>query len=88
MHDDIKNERESRIDRLNDLDDMLSQNADLTSKFLDNFERDASNEADKFMSDLESEMDNRFAHQDKLLGNMSQFITRFQQTLKIFGKDV
>ena len=62
MHDDIKNERESRIDRLNDLDDMLSQNADLTSKFLDNFERDASNEADKFMSDLESEMDNRFAH--------------------------
>ena len=70
MHDDIKNERESRIDRLNDLDDMLSQNADLTSKFLDNFERDASNEADKFMSDLESEMDNRFAHQDKLLGNI------------------
>ena len=69
-------------------DDMLSQNADLASKFLDNFERNASNEADKFMGDLETEMDNRFNHQDKLLGNMSQFITRFQQTLKIFGKDV
>ena len=78
MHDDISNERESRIERLNDLDDMLSQNADLTSKFLDNFERNASNEADKFMSDLENEMDSRFAHQDKLLGNMSQFVTRFQ----------
>ena len=40
------------------------------------------------MEDLESEMSNRFAHQDKLLLNMSQFVTRFQQTLKIFGKDV
>ena len=40
------------------------------------------------MDDLESEMGNRFSHQDKLLGNMSQFVTRFQQTLKIFGKDV
>jgi len=40
------------------------------------------------MGDLESEMSNRFEHQDKLLGNMSQFVTRFQQTLKIFGKDV
>ena len=88
MHEDIRNERESRKEKLMDLDDMLSQNADLTSKFLDNFERDASNEADRFMEDLENEMDSRFAHQDKLLGNMSQFITRFQQTLKIFGKDV
>ena len=40
------------------------------------------------MNDLEGEMANRFAHQDKLLLNMSQFVTRFQQTLKIFGKDV
>jgi len=40
------------------------------------------------MADLEGEMTNRFDHQDKLLGNMSQFIGRFQQTLKIFGKDV
>ena len=88
MHEDIRNERESRKERLGDLDDMLSQNADLASKFLDNFENNASNEADKFMGDLETEMDNRFNHQDKLLGNMSQFITRFQQTLKIFGKDV
>ena len=88
MHEDIRNERESRKEKLGDLDDMLSQNADLASKFLDNFEKNASNEADKFMGDLETEMDNRFNHQDKLLGNMSQFVTRFQQTLKIFGKDV
>ena len=60
----------------------------MTSTFLENFEQQASSEADRFMDDLEGEMSNRFNHQDKLLGNMSQFVTRFQQTLKIFGKDV
>lgn len=60
----------------------------MTSDRLENFEQQASGEADRFMDDLESEMSNRFTHQDKLLGNMSQFVTRFQQTLKIFGKDV
>ena len=67
---------------------MLTQSTDLTSHFLEDFERQATSKADEFMEDLEGEMDNRFSHQDKLLGNMSQFITRFQQTLKIFGKDV
>lgn len=67
---------------------MLTQSSDMTSDRLENFEKQASDEADKFMGDLESEMGNRFNHQDKLLGNMSQFVTRFQQTLKIFGKDV
>ena len=88
MHTDIENEKASRKQRLQDLDDMLSQDTDLTNKFLNKFENDAQKEADGFMDDLENEMDCRFKHQDKLLGNMSQFLTRFQQTLKIFGKDV
>ena len=40
------------------------------------------------MSDLEGELGNRFESQDRLLANMSTFVSRFQQTLKIFGKDV
>ena len=88
MHTDIQNEKASRKKRLGDLDDMLTQSTDMTNMFLENFEQQASTEADTFMEDLESEMSNRFAHQDKLLQNMSQFVTRFQQTLKIFGKDV
>lgn len=88
MHSDIRSEKASRKKRLQDLDEMLTQDTDLTNKFLLNFERDATAEADRLMTDLEGEMDSRFEHQDKLLGNMSQFIGRFQQTLKIFGKDV
>ena len=41
---------------------MLTQSTDLTSKFLDNFESQASGEADQFMEDLEGEMSNRFNH--------------------------
>ena len=88
MHTDIQNEKKSRKERLGDLDDMLTQSTDMTNHFLENFEKQASTEADTFMDDLDSEMNNRFNHQDKLLGNMSQFVSRFQQTLKIFGKDV
>ena len=50
----------------------------MTNQFLENFEQQASTEADTFMDDLEGEMSNRFAHQDKVLGNMSQFVSRFQ----------
>ena len=56
---------------MGDLDDMLTQDTDLTNKFLNNFESQASNEAHTFMSDLESELKNRFESQDRLLGNMS-----------------
>jgi len=78
MHADIENEKASRKQRLQDLDDMLTQDTDLTNKFLDNFEKNAGDEADNFMSDLEGEMSNRFEHQDSLIGNMSQFVGRFQ----------
>ena len=77
MHADIQNETKSRKERLGDLDDVLTQSTDMTSTFLENFEKQASKEADKFMDDLESEMSNRFEHQDQLLANMSQFVTRF-----------
>lgn len=44
------------------MDDFLTQDTDLTTKFLEKFEKDATAEADKFMDDLEVEMDNRFEH--------------------------
>ena len=88
MHNDIKNENRLRKERLGELSDFLKQDTDLTNKFLDNFEKQAQQEADKFMDDLDKELENRFEHQEKVLGNMSQFVGKFQQTLKIFGKDV
>jgi hypothetical protein len=73
---------------MGDLDDFLTQDTNLTTKFLEKFERDATTEADKFMTDLENEMTSRFNHQNTILDNMSRFVGKFQATLKIFGKDV
>ena len=88
MYADIEEEKRLRKKRLGDLDDMLTQDTDLTNKFLNNFEKQGSDEATRFMVDLEAELTNRFEHQDRTLANMSTFVSRFQQTLKIFGKDV
>lgn len=47
---------------MGDLDDFLTQDTDLTTKFLEQFEKNATKEATKFMDDLEREMDSRFNH--------------------------
>ena len=62
MYADIEEEKRLRKKRLNDLNDMLTQDTDLTNKFLNNFESQGSNEATKFMDDLESELKSRFEH--------------------------
>ena len=77
-----------REERMTDLDDQLTQDTMLTNKFLDNFEANATFAAHSFLTDLETELDNRFKHQDKILENMSTLVGRFQQLLKVLGKDV
>jgi len=77
-----------REERMTDLDDQLTQDTMLTNKFLDNFETNATHSANTFLTDLETELDNRFKHQDNILDNMSTLVGRFQQLLKVLGKDV
>jgi hypothetical protein len=51
-----------REERMTDLDDQLTQDTMLTNKFLDNFEANATHAANTFLTDLETELDNRFKH--------------------------
>ena len=88
MQNDIKKESVLRQQKMGDLDDMLTQDTDMTTKFLEKFSADATAEAEKFMDDLGQEMASRFDHQNTILDNMSRFVGKFQETLKIFGKDV
>lgn len=88
MMDSIKNEEKMRKERMQELEDFINQDTELTTKFLDKFERDATEGARIFLTDLERELTNRFEHQDNMLNNMSRFVGKFQETLKIFGKDV
>lgn len=88
MQNDITQESIQRQEKMQDLEDFLSQDTELTTKFLETFEKNAMKEADMFMDDLEKEMVSRFDHQNNMLDNMSKFVGKFQETLKIFGKDV
>ena len=65
----------------------MTQDTDLTNKFLDNFENNATNTAHTFLTDLETELTNRFDHQDSILRDMSTLVGKFQETLKVLGKD-
>ena len=62
MQNDIKKESLNRQEKMGDLDDFLTQDTTLTTKFLENFEANATKEAEKFMDDLEREMNSRFDH--------------------------
>ena len=45
---------------MQDLDDQMTQDTELCNKFLDNFENNATEAANNFMTDLETELNNRF----------------------------
>ena len=87
MQDDITNETKMRKTRMTDLDDQMTQDTNICRGFLDKFERNATETAVSFMSDLDTELDNRFKHQDQILANMSNLVGKFQETLKVLGKD-
>jgi hypothetical protein len=53
---------------------------------------DTQNKSDNDLKVLKDEiyieMENRFAHQNQIIDNISNFLKIFQDTLKIMGKDV
>ena len=57
------------------------------NEWIDNFQRTARNEFNKASTDIEKEMDNRFAHQDEVVLDIKHFISTFQKTLKAVGTD-
>lgn len=87
MMNDIDKEHQMRQERMQDLDDQMTQDTSLTNLFLDNFSAKATKTATETMGDLEKELENRFTHQDKILGDMSVLVGKFQETLKVLGKD-
>ena len=48
----------------------------------------SNNDLKVLKDDIYMEMENRFAHQNQIIDNISNFLKTFQDTLKIMGKDV
>ena len=48
----------------------------------------SNNDLKVLKDEIYMEMENRFAHQNQIIDNISNFLKTFQDTLKIMGKDV
>ena len=84
----LRQEQELRKETMNDLSEMLNQELSLQVKFVDNFENEATTTFKNTTGNLEQELKNRLKHQDTVVDDLAKFVGRFQDTLKVVGKDV
>jgi len=88
LSETLNKEKTERTLKQNELKDTFKQDLALNKKFVDQFQKDMTEKNDKMRSSVEGEITQRFAHQDEIINNLSIFITKFQETLKVVGKDV
>ena len=88
QHNVIKQEKQERTERLNDIYDMLIQEVQLQNKFFNDFEERTKRLFDKTIEDIETELNSRLAHQDNILNDLKFFVDKFGITMKVIGKDV
>ena len=88
QHNVIKQEKQERTERLNDIYDMLIQDVQLQNKFFDDFEVRTKNLFDKTVDDIETELNSRLTHQENILKDLKFFVEKFGITMKVIGKDV
>ena len=84
----LEKERSERTFKLGEIKDEFHDELKKQTKFVEGFQKKSMEEFDKLKGDLEGEMGSRFAHQDEIIDNMSNFIKTFQDTLKVVGKNV
>ena len=57
-------------------------------KYVEEFQKNAMIEFQKYRETLENEMEDRFLSQDEIIDNLSNSIKTFQDTMKIIGQTV
>ncbi len=84
----VEKERRERIFKVGELREAFTLETKMQNKFVEKFQKKAEEDFEKMKENLEFEMEGRFAHQDKIIDNLSNFIKTFQDTLKVIAKDV
>ncbi|KRW98745.1 hypothetical protein PPERSA_03880 [Pseudocohnilembus persalinus] len=83
----LEKERHERVVKTKELRDETEQELKAQKKFNEDFHTKTIDEFHHVVDNLQSEMDNRFDHQDKIIDNLSNIVKTFQDTLKVIGKD-
>lgn len=85
IEDAINLEKSERQEAQSDLMQQLADELTRQKNKIERIKKDTDSEFKKDRTFADKEMDNRFDHQDKVIGNISFFITTFQKTLKAVG---
>jgi len=84
----LEKEKSDRCFKLGELKDEFHNEMKVLTKFVESFQKKSLEDFNKMRDDLEAEVGSRFAHQDDIIDNLSNFIKTFQDTLKVVGKQV
>lgn len=88
LNEKLNREKDERNTKIALLKEETTKDLKQRDKFFSDFQNTLHNEMQNLKDELFGEMDNRFAHQNQIVDNISNFLKTFQETLKIVGKDV
>jgi len=81
-------EKESRKNMFKNLTDKTHKELMDRDKLFEEYNNVQDKNCVGMKDEIWSEMNNRFAHQNEVVTDISQFLKSFQDTLKIVGKDI
>lgn len=88
LNEKLNRENDDRNTKLATLREETLKGFKQTDKYFGDFQNKFSLELQTLKDQVFMEMDNRFAHQNEIVDNISNFLKTFQDTLKVVGKDV
>ena len=84
----LDREKEDRNTKIKILNEKMESELAKRDKSIANIQNKNTDDLKVLKDELYAEMENRFAHQNQIIDNISNFLKTFQETLKIMGKDV
>lgn len=88
INEKIKREKDDRDAKINILKEENSKEIKVRDQNFSDYQNKVANDLKVLKDEIYYEMENRFAHQNQIVDNISNFLKTFQDTLKVVGKDV
>ena len=87
INERIKRETEERGIKEKIMNENMMKEFEKRDKYFADFQNQSKDDLKVLKDEIYFEMENRFAHQNRIIDNISNFLKTFQDTLKIMGKE-
>ena len=88
LNSKLDREKEDRNTKMKILNENIMNELGKRDKCISDLQNKNTDDLKVLKDELYAEMENRFAHQNQIIDNISNFLKTFQETLKIMGKYV